>query len=65
VPSETDEPAPAPTATSAGDVADQFAAHLAGRDAMQLIVEVAHDMRSPPRSILFLAERLRGMQSGP
>ena len=32
---------------------------------MQLIVEVAHDMRSPLGSILFLAERLRAMQSGP
>jgi signal transduction histidine kinase len=51
--------APAP------DVVEQFAAHLAGRDAMQLIVEVAHDMRSPLGSILFLAERLRAMQSGP
>lgn len=47
------------------DVAERFAAHLAGRDAMQLIVEVAHDMRSPLGSILFLAERLRSMQSGP
>ncbi len=63
-------PAPSGTAQSAApsavpDVADQFAAHLAGRDAMQLIVEVAHDMRSPLGSILFLAERLRAMQSGP
>jgi signal transduction histidine kinase len=58
-------PAPAVSSAPAPDVAEQFAAHLAGRDAMQLIVEVAHDMRSPLGSILFLAERLRGMQSGP
>jgi signal transduction histidine kinase len=58
------EPAASPAAITT-DVADQFAAHLAGRDAMQLIVEVAHDMRSPLGSILFLAERLRSMQSGP
>jgi signal transduction histidine kinase len=47
------------------DVSERFVAHLAGRDATQLIVEVAHDMRSPLGSILFLAERLRSMQSGP
>ena len=68
-------PSPASSAPAAGDgegparpmddVAERFAAHLAGRDAMQLIVEVAHDMRSPLGSILFLAERLRSMQSGP
>jgi signal transduction histidine kinase len=29
------------------------------------MIEVAHDMRSPLGSILFLAERLRSMQSGP
>jgi signal transduction histidine kinase len=47
------------------DVAAQFADHLAGPSAMQLIVEVAHDMRSPLGSILFLAERLKTLQSGP
>jgi len=55
----------ASTDASSTDVAEQFAAHLAGRDAMQLLVEVAHDMRSPLGSILLLAERLRSMQSGP
>jgi signal transduction histidine kinase len=58
-------PAGMPAPTPSSGVAEQFAAHLAGRDAMQLIVEVAHDMRSPLGSILFLAERLRAMQSGP
>ncbi len=44
---------------------EQFARRLSGPDALQLIIEVAHDMRSPLGSILFLAERLRSMQSGP
>jgi signal transduction histidine kinase len=58
VPGPTAEPPPEP-------VADRFVAHLSGPSAMQLIVEVAHDMRSPLGSILFLAERLKMMQSGP
>jgi signal transduction histidine kinase len=48
-----------------GDAAHRFATMLAGMDAMELVVEVAHDMRSPLGSILFLAERLRKAQSGP
>jgi signal transduction histidine kinase len=47
------------------DVATEFADRLAGPSAMQLVVEVAHDMRSPLGSILFLAERLKTLQSGP
>ena len=35
---------------------------LTGATAMELLVEVAHDMRSPLGSILFLVERLRGEQ---
>jgi signal transduction histidine kinase len=35
---------------------------LTGATAMELLVEVAHDMRSPLGSILFLVERLRGME---
>jgi signal transduction histidine kinase len=46
-------------------VTERFARRLGGPDALQLIIEVAHDMRSPLGSILFLAERLRSMQSGP
>jgi signal transduction histidine kinase len=46
------------------DSAQRFAGRLVSADAMQLIVEVAHDMRSPLGSILFLAERLRSGQSG-
>jgi signal transduction histidine kinase len=46
------------------DAAQRFASRLTGADGMQLVVEVAHDMRSPLGSILFLAERLRMGQSG-
>lgn len=48
-----------------GDPAHRFATMLSGMDAMELVVEVAHDMRSPLGSILFLSERLRKGQSGP
>jgi len=41
------------------DAAHRFAARLSGDDAQQLVVEMAHDMRSPLGSILILAERLR------
>ena len=47
------------------DSAQRFVNRLSGPDATQLLVEVAHDMRSPLGSILFLAERLRNAQSGP
>jgi signal transduction histidine kinase len=47
------------------DAAQRFAGSLQGRDALDLVVEIAHDMRSPLSSILFLAERLRSTQSGP
>ncbi len=49
----------------ADDSAQAFAERLAEADAMNLVVEVAHDMRSPLGSILFLVERLRRSQSGP
>lgn len=51
--------------TVAGDSAQRLAARLTDADALQLMVEVAHDMRSPLSSILFLAERIRRTQSGP
>jgi signal transduction histidine kinase len=41
------------------DAAHRFTARLSGQDAQQLVVEMAHDMRSPLGSILILAERLR------
>jgi len=44
--------------------AEDLRARLARPDAFQLLVEVAHDMRSPLTSILFLAETLRAGHSG-
>ena len=46
------------------DAAHRFAARLTGSDAQQLVVEMAHDMRSPLGSILTLAERLRAGAGG-
>lgn len=40
-------------------------ARLAGAEGPSLIVEVAHDLRSPLTSIMFLAETLRKGRSGP
>jgi signal transduction histidine kinase len=42
----------------------QFEALLDGRDGLELVVELAHDLRSPLTSILFLAETLQNGQSG-
>jgi signal transduction histidine kinase len=47
-----------------GDDAD-LGARLSEPDAFDLIVEVAHDLRSPLTSVLFLAETLRAGHSGP
>jgi signal transduction histidine kinase len=41
------------------DAAHRFSSRLSGAEAQQLVVEMAHDMRSPLGSILILAERLR------
>jgi len=41
-----------------------LAARLAEPDALELVVEIAHDLRSPLNSILFLAEVLRSGDSG-
>jgi signal transduction histidine kinase len=41
-----------------------FASRLKGPEGLELVVEVAHDLRSPLTSILFLAETLRCGQSG-
>ena len=46
------------------DWSEHFSARLAGPDALDLVVEVAHDLRSPLTSILFLAETLGREQSG-
>jgi signal transduction histidine kinase len=42
-----------------------FASRLADPDGFELLVEVAHDLRSPLTSVSFLAETLRGGFSGP
>jgi signal transduction histidine kinase len=41
-----------------------FAAQLAGPDGLRLLIDVAHDLRSPLTSILFLAETIQRGQSG-
>jgi signal transduction histidine kinase len=41
-----------------------FADRLSGPDGLELVVEVAHDLRSPLTSILFLAETLQRGRSG-
>ena len=43
----------------------RFSSRLGGMGGLELIVDVAHDMRSPLGSILFLAEQMRRGQSGP
>ncbi len=43
----------------------QVADQLSGGGALALLVEVAHDMRSPLGSILFLVDRVRSGLSGP
>jgi signal transduction histidine kinase len=44
--------------------AGQLDAHLGGAAGLDLLVEIAHDLRSPLTSILFLSETLQGGQSG-
>jgi signal transduction histidine kinase len=46
------------------DAAQRFASRLGGLGGLELIVDVAHDMRSPLGSILFLAEQIRRGHSG-
>ena len=43
----------------------RFTDRLSGPDGLDLVVEVAHDLRSPLTSILFLAETLQRGRSGP
>lgn len=47
-----------------GDL-QSLTAHLGSKDGLNLLIEVAHDMRSPLASILFLAETLQRGESGP
>jgi signal transduction histidine kinase len=43
----------------------RFTDRLSGPDGLELVIEVAHDLRSPLTSILFLAETLQRGRSGP
>jgi signal transduction histidine kinase len=47
------------------DWAQRFSDRLSGIDGLDLLVAIAHDLRSPLTSILFLAETLQREQSGP
>lgn len=47
------------------DASERFASRLSGPDGLELIVQVAHDLRSPLTSILFLSETLHHGRSGP
>jgi signal transduction histidine kinase len=44
---------------------DDLASCLSGPNGLELVVEMAHDLRSPLTSILFLAETLERGESGP
>lgn len=46
------------------DWAQYFVSRLSGPDGLELLVDVAHDLRSPLTSILFLAETLQLGRSG-
>lgn len=46
------------------DWSQHLAERLSGPDGLELVVEVAHDLRSPLTSILFLAETLQQGRSG-
>ena len=45
--------------------AQDLTARLSGPDGLELLVQIAHDLRTPLTSILFLAETLQRGQSGP
>jgi signal transduction histidine kinase len=47
------------------DWSQYFTSRLSGPDGLDLVVDVAHDLRSPLTSVLFLAETLARGQSGP
>jgi signal transduction histidine kinase len=47
------------------DWSKRFAERMGGAGGLELVVEVAHDFRSPLTSILFLAETLKKGSSGP
>jgi signal transduction histidine kinase len=54
-----------PDATRVPDEQEDFTRHLTDVDAVEAVMEIAHDMRSPLTSILFLVDTLRRGRSGP
>jgi signal transduction histidine kinase len=48
-----------------GHADNEFTRRLSSPDALRAVVEMAHDMRSPLGSILFLVDSIRRGQSGP
>src|SRR5438874_12050659 len=58
----------APLTTTAPEVETEpqdLAACLAGPNGQELVVEMAHDLRSPLTAILLLAESLQNAEDGP
>ena len=47
------------------DAAQSLASRISGQNALESLVAVAHDMRSPLTSVLFLVDALRQSHSGP
>lgn len=47
------------------DAAQRLSSRISSQDALETIVAVAHDMRSPLTSVLFLVDALRKAHSGP
>jgi signal transduction histidine kinase len=56
---------PTRTPVIPADAPESFTDRLAGRDGSALVIEMAHDMRSPLSSILFLSEMLQNGAGGP
>jgi signal transduction histidine kinase len=57
--------APAKSASVARPEGEDLRSSMRGPDAFELLVEVAHDFRSPLTSILFLSDAMREAHSGP
>src|SRR5437879_11020941 len=58
----------APTSVSVPEIEPEpqdLAECLAGPNGQELVVEMAHDLRSPLTAVLFLAESLQNAESGP
>lgn len=58
-------PRPRPAYLTSDSPSADFAAPLAGPNGLELVTEIAHDLRSPLTAIAFLAEALHEGQSGP